>query len=247
VIVTGTTVRGPVPGDRREHPVDKAAGDPVFAGTINTTGTFEARVTSLANGTLYWPGSSMQSSRPRDRARPHSSSWTASPRSTPLLSLPGLGGVPATPWLMDWTWMQAIYKALVLLVIACPCALVISTPVTVVSGLAAAARRGILIKGGVHLEDARKIKAIAWTRPAPSPRANLNWWRPKFSHRTMRNHRSVRWAARPGWTLRPSSIQSDRRAWDSRQVDSSKGSRPCRSWHRSQHRWAEADPWATIA
>jgi Cd2+/Zn2+-exporting ATPase len=57
--------------------------------------------------------------------------------------------------------MQAVYKALVLLVIACPCALVISTPVTVVSGLAAAARRGILIKGGVHLENARKIKAIA--------------------------------------------------------------------------------------
>ena len=66
-----------------------------------------------------------------------------------------------TPWLLDWTWTQAVYKALVLLVIACPCALVISTPVTVVSGLAAAARRGILIKGGVYLEDARKIKAIA--------------------------------------------------------------------------------------
>ncbi len=65
-----------------------------------------------------------------------------------------------TPWLMGWTWMQAIYKALVLLVIACPCALVISTPVTVVSGLAAAARRGILIKGGIHLEGARKIKEV---------------------------------------------------------------------------------------
>ena len=65
------------------------------------------------------------------------------------------------PWLLDWTWMQAIYKALVLLVIACPCALVISTPVTIVSGLAAAARRGILIKGGIYLEEARKLKAIA--------------------------------------------------------------------------------------
>lgn len=52
-------------------------------------------------------------------------------------------------------------QGLVLLVIACPCALVISTPVTVVSGLAAAARRGILIKGGIHLEGARKIRAIA--------------------------------------------------------------------------------------
>jgi Cd2+/Zn2+-exporting ATPase len=65
------------------------------------------------------------------------------------------------PWLLDWTWMQSIYKALVLLVIACPCALVISTPVTIVSGLAAAARRGILIKGGVYLEGARNLKAIA--------------------------------------------------------------------------------------
>ncbi|KAF1855005.1 hypothetical protein Lal_00004277 [Lupinus albus] len=65
------------------------------------------------------------------------------------------------PFLLEWTWMKSIYKALVLLVIACPCALVISTPVTVVSGLAAAARRGILIKGGVYLEEARKIKAVA--------------------------------------------------------------------------------------
>jgi Cd2+/Zn2+-exporting ATPase len=65
------------------------------------------------------------------------------------------------PTLAGWTWMQAIYKALVLLVIACPCALVISTPVTVVSGLAAAARRGILIKGGAFLEQARGLRAVA--------------------------------------------------------------------------------------
>ncbi len=58
-----------------------------------------------------------------------------------------------TPFLMGLTWLEALYKALVLLVIACPCALVISTPVTVVSGLAAGARRGILIKGGTYLEE----------------------------------------------------------------------------------------------
>mgnify|MGYP002681959312 CR=1 FL=1 len=67
----------------------------------------------------------------------------------------------AGPWLFGWTVLAAVYKALVLLVIACPCALVISTPVTIVSGLAAAARRGILIKGGIYLEEARKLKAIA--------------------------------------------------------------------------------------
>jgi Cd2+/Zn2+-exporting ATPase len=67
-----------------------------------------------------------------------------------------------TPWLMDWTWMQAVYKALVILVIACPCALVISTPVTVVSGLAGCrTARGCLIKGGVYLEEARKLKVVA--------------------------------------------------------------------------------------
>jgi Zn2+/Cd2+-exporting ATPase len=65
------------------------------------------------------------------------------------------------PLLMGVAWLAAAYKALVLLVIACPCALVISTPVTVVSGLAAAAKKGILIKGGAYLEDARKLKAIA--------------------------------------------------------------------------------------
>ena len=57
--------------------------------------------------------------------------------------------------------LRSVYKALVILVIACPCALVISTPVTVVSGLAAATRRGILIKGGVYLEEARKLRAVA--------------------------------------------------------------------------------------
>ena len=53
------------------------------------------------------------------------------------------------PAILGWSWTQALYQALVLLVIACPCALVVSTPVTLVSALAAAARRGILIKGGV--------------------------------------------------------------------------------------------------
>jgi Cd2+/Zn2+-exporting ATPase len=66
-----------------------------------------------------------------------------------------------TPFLLGSTWMESLYKALVLLVIACPCALVISTPVTVVSGLAAGARRGILIKGGTYLEEARLLKSVA--------------------------------------------------------------------------------------
>src|SRR5690606_34566199 len=80
---------------------------------------------------------------------------------TPAVFVLALAVALLGPWVFGWTWLQGVYKALVLLVIACPCALVISTPVSIVSGLAAAARRGILIKGGVHLEKARLLRTIA--------------------------------------------------------------------------------------
>ena len=83
---------------------------------------------------------------------------------TPAVFVLALLVAVSGPLLFEWTWMQSLYKALVLLVIACPCALVISTPVTIVSGLTAAARRGILVKGGGHLENARKLRAVAFDK-----------------------------------------------------------------------------------
>ena len=80
---------------------------------------------------------------------------------TPIVFAMALLVAMVPPLLMGGIWHDWIYKALVLLVIACPCALVISTPVTIVSGLAAAARHGILIKGGVHLEEGRKLVWLA--------------------------------------------------------------------------------------
>lgn len=65
------------------------------------------------------------------------------------------------PLLAGADWLTWVYRALVMLVVACPCALVISTPVTVVSGLTGAARRGILIKGGMFLEGGDKLKVLA--------------------------------------------------------------------------------------
>ena len=91
-------------------------------------------------------------------SRPAAGRWS---NYTPGVFVLALAVAIGMPWLMGWTRMEALYKALVLLVIACPCALVISTPVTVISALASAARRGILIKGGTYLEDARNLKAIA--------------------------------------------------------------------------------------
>ena len=161
VIVAGATSVDQSPVTGESIPVDKAIGDPVFAGTINTTGMVEAQVSVAANGTLLARIIHAVEQAQGSRAPTQQFVDRFASIYTPAVFALALAVCLLTPWLMDWTWMQAIYKALVLLVIACPCALVISTPVTVVSGLAAAARRGILIKGGVHLEGARKIKVIA--------------------------------------------------------------------------------------
>ena len=161
VIIAGLTSVDQSPVTGESIPVDKAVGDPVFAGTINTTGMVEAQVSAAANGTLLARIIHAVEQAQGSRAPTQQFVDRFASIYTPAVFALALAVCLLTPWLMDWSWMQAIYKALVLLVIACPCALVISTPVTVVSGLAAAARRGILIKGGIHLEGARKIKVVA--------------------------------------------------------------------------------------
>ncbi len=161
VLTAGSTSINQAPVTGESIPVDKAVGDPVFAGTINDTGSFEFRVTALAsNSTLARIIHAVEEAQ-GTRAPTQGFVDRFAAVYTPAVFVMALAVALLGPWLLDWTWMQAIYKALVLLVIACPCALVISTPVTIVSGLAAAARRGILIKGGVYLEGARKLKAIA--------------------------------------------------------------------------------------
>ena len=161
VVVEGSSAINQAPVTGECIPVDKGVGDPVFAGTINETGTLTLRVTAAAsNSTLariihaveQAQGSRAPTQRFVDRF---------AAIYTPAVFALALAVAVFGPWLLGWAWLTAVYKALVLLVIACPCALVISTPVTIVSGLAAAARRGILIKGGVHLEQARLLKAIA--------------------------------------------------------------------------------------
>ncbi len=161
VLTEGSSSINQAPVTGESIPVDKAVGDPVFAGTVNETGTFEFRVTALAsNSTLARIIHAVEEAQ-GTRAPTQGFVDRFAAVYTPAVFVIALAVALLGPWLLEWTWMQAIYKALVLLVIACPCALVISTPVTIVSGLAAAARRGILIKGGVYLEDARKLKAIA--------------------------------------------------------------------------------------
>jgi Cd2+/Zn2+-exporting ATPase len=151
--------QAPITGE--SLPVEKAEGDPVFAGTINGSGSFEYRVTAAANNTtlariIHAVEEAQGAKAPTQRfvdqfARVY----------TPIVFAIALAVAIVPPLIAGGGWHDWIYKALVLLVIACPCALVISTPVSIVSGLAAAARHGILIKGGTYLEQGRKLAWLA--------------------------------------------------------------------------------------
>ena len=164
VVVAGNSSINQAPVTGESIPVDKEAGDPVFAGTINENGLLEVEVTALAaNSTLARIIHAVEQAE-GNRAPTQRFVDRFAAVYTPAVFVIAILVAVSGPWLFGWTWLQAVYKALVLLVIACPCALVVSTPVTVVSGLAAAARRGILIKGGVHLEGARHLKAIAFDK-----------------------------------------------------------------------------------
>lgn len=161
IVTEGTSAIDQAPVTGESIPVDKTIGDQVFAGTINQTAALEFRVTAVAANTtlariIHAVEEAQGSRAPTQRFVDRFAAIY-----TPTVFVLALAIAVFTPFFMDWTWLQAIYKALVLLVIACPCALVISTPVTVVSALASAARRGILIKGGTYLEEARKLKAVA--------------------------------------------------------------------------------------
>lgn len=142
-------------------PVDKSPGDGVFAGTINSTATLEIRTTAVSSdSTLSRIIREVETAQSR-RAPTQQFVDRFAAIYTPLVFVLALVTILWQALGAGQPWLSSVYTGLVLLVIACPCALVIATPVTVVSALANAARRGILIKGGVYLETAHGIRAIA--------------------------------------------------------------------------------------
>ncbi|WP_349251867.1 heavy metal translocating P-type ATPase [Azoarcus sp. L1K30] len=164
IVINGRSTLNQAPISGESLPIDKGPGDTVFAGSINESGAFDYRVTAAANDTMLAriihaveeaQGAKAPTQRFIDRfARVY----------TPVVFALALAVAVLPPVFAAADWHEWIYKALVLLVIACPCALVISTPVTIVSGLAAAARHGILIKGGVYLENGRKLAWLAFDK-----------------------------------------------------------------------------------
>ena len=160
-ITAGRSAINQAPITGESLPVEKAEGDQVFAGTINETGSFEYRVTAGASDSTLARIIHAVESAQGSRAPTQRFVDQFAQVYTPAVFVVAVLVAVVPPLAFGGAWFDWIYKALVLLVIACPCALVISTPVTIVSGLAAAARRGILIKGGVYLEGGRKLRALA--------------------------------------------------------------------------------------
>src|SRR5690606_34316943 len=142
-------------------PVDKHAGDPVFAGTVNQQSELVYRATALAsNSTLARIVHAVESAQ-TSRAPTQRFIDRFARIYTPAVIAIALLVAIVPPLLFGLDWAEWAYRALVLLVIACPCALVISTPVTIVSGLTAGARQGILIKGGAYLEQGHELTVVA--------------------------------------------------------------------------------------
>jgi len=161
IVVLGSSAINQAPITGESLPVEKNIGDTVFAGTINEAGSLEYKTTALSTNStiariMYAVEEAQQNKAPIQRfvdqfARIY----------TPCIFLMAILVATIQPIFYDADWFTQIYKALVLLVIACPCALVISTPVSIVSALAAATRHGLLIKGGAFLEQGRKLTCIA--------------------------------------------------------------------------------------
>jgi Cd2+/Zn2+-exporting ATPase len=174
IVESGTSDVNEAPITGESLPVDKQLSDPVYAGTINGRGALEVRVTRVGRDTrvarIIHLVEVAQSQRAPvqtfvDRfARVYTPAVIALALIVALVP-PAVAGAPLGVW---------VYRALVLLVISCPCALVISTPVSIVAALSAAARSGVLIKGGAYLEHLASVRVIAFDKTGTLTRGELH-------------------------------------------------------------------------
>lgn len=160
-VVRGSSLVNQAPITGESLPVEKKPGDAVFAGTINGDGALEAVCTKAASDTTLAHIIKMVSEA-QSRRGP-SEQWVErfARIYTPAIFALAILVLLVPPLLLGEPWSDWLYRALVLLVIGCPCALVISTPVSIVAALAAAARNGVLIKGGLYVELPSRLKAVA--------------------------------------------------------------------------------------
>ncbi len=164
VIVRGVTSVNQAPLTGESVHIAKEPGTEVFAGTINEEATIEFRSTRPASDTTLSRIIRMVEEGRSRRAPVEQWVEKFARVYTPVMMLVSLAIVTVPPLFAGGDWAKWFYEGLVVLVIACPCALVISTPVTIVAALSSAARNGVLVKGGAYLEAPARLKAIAFDK-----------------------------------------------------------------------------------
>ena len=163
-VLSGASEVNQAPITGESLPVPKQAGSQVFAGTINGEGSIEVKTTKLAGETTLAKIIRMVGEAHSQRAP--SEQWVDrfARIYTPAVLAVAIFIAVLPPVALGGNWSDWLYRSLVLLVIGCPCALVISTPVSIVAGLTAAARNGVLVKAGIHLESPARLRAIAFDK-----------------------------------------------------------------------------------
>lgn len=173
-LLSGHSLVNQAPITGESMPVEKNSGSPVYAGTINESGSFEFEVTALAtNSTLARIIHAVEEAQ-GSRAAMQRFVDAFAKYYTPAVFMASILSAFVPPLFFGAGWMNSIYTALVVLVIGCPCALVISTPVSIVSGMAAATRHGILVKGGMFLEQGRLLRYLALDKTG-----TITWGKPR--------------------------------------------------------------------
>ncbi len=163
-VVRGSSSINQAPITGESAPVSKKRGDDVFAGTMNGDGSLEVRATHRADDTTLARIIHMVEDAQAQKAPMQTFVDKFAKYYTPAVLALAAAVVIIPPLAFGQPFAQWLYRGLVLLVISCPCALVISTPVSIASALASAARHGVLIKGGVYLERAGALNAIAFDK-----------------------------------------------------------------------------------